>query len=123
MNLPVLENFNVNLRTRYIDQRMPFIGQPLSDENREDGGEPEYFHSFLVFDANVSATWDNITLSLVGRNLTDEDYNHTGDGNADAGDGWGEGNTIDLKKRASGYRNSLIPQPLRNLMLTLRVDI
>ena len=125
MNIPMTDYFNLNVRGRYIAAKIPFLSNALRDPARPDGGEPDYFHDHFVGDVSMAFHYDLMTLNFSVYNITNADYNHPGDGAADAGDGWvvNDDGTMDTTVRASGYRNSLVPQPLRSFMLSLKLDI
>ncbi|MEC9466460.1 MAG: TonB-dependent receptor plug domain-containing protein [Myxococcota bacterium] len=120
LNIPVMDTFNLNLRGRYIDGRTPFLANALRNSAKKD-----YFPAYFVGDLALAYQQGIVRFTAQVYNLTNTDYNHPGDGDADAGDGWEENpdGTMNLKVRSSGYRNSLLPQPLRNVMFTLSLDI
>jgi iron complex outermembrane receptor protein len=125
MNIPMTEYFNLNVRGRYIAAKIPFLSNPLRDPSRPDGGEPDYFHEHFVGDVSMNIHYGIATLNLAVYNITNADYNHPGDGEANAGDGWvvNPDGSMDTTVRATGYRNSLVPQALRNFMFSLKLDI
>ena len=125
MNVPMTEYFNLNVRGRYIAAKVPFLSNPLRDPSRADGGEPDYFHEHFVGDVSMNLHYDIATLNFSVYNITNADYNHPGDGEANAGDGWvvNEDGSMDTTVRATGYRNSLVPQALRSFMVTLKLDL
>ena len=120
VNLPVMDFLNVNVRGRYIDGRTPFLANTLRNTAKKD-----YFEAYFVGDLSVAYKQDIVTVGAQVYNFTGTDYNHPGDGDANAGDGWEENpdGSMNTSVRSAGYRNSLIPQPLQNVMFTLSLDI
>ena len=116
----MFESTNLNLRGRYIDGRVPYLSNALRHSAKKD-----YFPGHFVGDLSLSVHYEKLTFTAQVYNFTNTDYNHPGEQQADAGDGWEENpdGSMNTKKRAAGYRNSLIPQPLRNLMFTLKLDL
>ncbi len=69
--------------------------------------------------------YEKLRLTAQVYNFTNTDYSHTGEGEANAGDAWEENpdGSMNTKVRSGGYRNSMVPQPLRSFMFTLKLDM
>ena len=125
LNIPLTDAFHVNLRGRYIGKRRPYLANALRNRAREDGGKSDYLHAYMVADMYMAYDFGFATLGLAVNNMLDADYNHPGSGKARGSDGWEQNadGSMNTKVRAAGYRSSFIPQPLRSVMATLKLDI
>lgn len=103
---------STTLRGRYIGARPTVVTNPVRE-----------VPSYLTVDA-VAAIDDirgsGIGLSLTVNNLTDEDYFHPGTREASAGREPGRFDDAGNWSGSAGFFNSLLPQPGRSVLLTLR---
>ena len=107
INVPVGENWNINLRANWVASKELYVRNPLRDEGRKND-------SYVVFDANIIYQFKPFNLAFKIKNLFDEEYYHSGVEGAESGD--------DFTQRSLGWRNSLLPQAKRSFMLTLSMD-
>jgi len=110
VNIPVYQDWNVNLRLNYVSDRDLYTRNPLSDPNRADGGRN--IDAYTTLNMNVLYDFGSAELAFKVRNLFDESYYHPGAESANSGD--------DFTRRASGYNNSLLGQVGRSWMLSLK---
>lgn len=107
-NLPIFKSFNLNLRGNYVSPRLVYTRNALRAKNYT---VADYF----IMDGAVSYRFKAVTLSVKTRNLMDVNYFQPGVAQADSGD--------DFSKRSLGYRNSLLPQVGRQIMIVLNIDL
>ena len=96
----------LHLRGNWVSERELYSHNPL----RAAG---ETLPAYTLLNGVVSTSIDALTLSLKVNNLLDTDYFHPGMEQADAGN--------DFSARSLGYRNSVLPQPGRNVLLSGRL--
>ncbi|MEW6981262.1 TonB-dependent receptor plug domain-containing protein [Colwelliaceae bacterium 6471] len=107
INLPVSDNWNVNIKANWVSSKELYLRNPLRDNGRKN-------NAYMVLDANVIYQHSAFSLGFKVKNLFDKQYYNSGVEGAESGD--------DFSQRSLGWRNSLIPQPGRNFMLTLSVE-
>lgn len=108
VNLPIYDGFNLNLRGNYISPRLVYTRNALRAR--------EYtIADYFLFDGAVSYRFKAATLSFKAKNILDLNYYQPGVAQADSGD--------DFSKRSLGYRNSLLPQAGRTMMVVLNIDL
>lgn len=106
-------NYSATVRGRYISARQTVATNPL-------GRVP----AFTTVDATFNVEQlrrSPIGLQLSIRNLTDEKYFHPGVRDANAGEEPGEFTAAGAWRGSNGYFNSLLPQPGRSILLSLRI--
>jgi outer membrane receptor for ferrienterochelin and colicins len=106
INVPVGNDWNINIRTNWVDSKKLYVRNPLRNNGRKN-------NEYIVFDANIIYEYKQFSLALKVKNMLNKDYYHSGVEGAESGD--------DFSKRSQGWRNSLIPQTGRNFMLTLSI--
>ena len=107
VNVPAARYWNFNLRANFVSERKLYSQNPL----RKRG---ETIDPYVVFNGAVSYSLEGFDITLKVANLLDHSYFHPGVEQADSGD--------DFSARSLGFRNSLIPQPGRSVMLRLSID-
>jgi outer membrane receptor for ferrienterochelin and colicins len=103
LNLPVSNNWSVNLRGNYISEREPYLRNPLRGNRIID--------NYFVLNAALHYEYQPVRITLKILNALDKKYFHPGPEGASAGD--------DFTQRSLGYQNSLIPQVGRSFWLNL----
>ena len=117
VTLPILEHAFFTLRGNYVSRKLLYLRNPLRDESRPGGRRDAA--PYFTLDMFLRAQIRNFSLGFLVRNLFDARYSHSGIEQADGGDSRDTSATT----RSQGYRNSLVPQPGRSVMLTLGVDL
>lgn len=104
INVPIGSDWNINLRTNWVDTKALYVRNPLRNKGRKNSG-------YIVFNANIIYDFRPFSLALKVKNIFDKDYYHSGVEGGESGD--------DFTRRSQGWRSSLIPQAGRNFMLTM----
>ncbi|MCA9535178.1 MAG: TonB-dependent receptor [Myxococcales bacterium] len=117
ITVPILEHGFFTLRGNYVSGKLLYLRNPLRDASRPEGRRD--VEPYVTIDMFLRAQIRNFSLGFLVRNLFDARYFHSGIEQADSGDT----SSSDPSVRAQGYRNSLVPQPGRSVMLTFAVDI
>ncbi|MFA6954794.1 MAG: TonB-dependent receptor [Thermoanaerobaculia bacterium] len=108
------ERWIATLRGRWVGSRDTIVSNPVRQVD-----------SFATIDLNLVATdlaSTGIGVSLSVENLFDEEYFHPGIRDANAGTTPGYFDSGGNWRGSSGFFNSLLPQPGRSVLLTLRFE-
>ena len=107
INVPAGRHWNLNLRANFVSKRKLYSRNPLRARGRT-------LDPYIVLNGTVSYCLGGFDLTIKVGNILDHSYFHPGVEQADSGD--------DFNARSRGFRNSLIPQPGRSVMLGLSID-
>jgi len=108
------ERWIATLRGRWVGGRDTIVSNPV-----------RHVDSFATLDLNLVATdiaSTGIGIALSVENLLDEEYFHPGIRDANAGTTPGHFDAEGNWYGSSGFFNSLLPQPGRSVLLTLRFE-
>jgi iron complex outermembrane receptor protein len=108
LNLPVSAALNFNLRGNLVSRRKPYSRNALRGLGLDIG-------RYYVLHGTVNYIYQGVTITLKALNMTDNQFFHPGGEQADSG--------IDFANRSGGFRNSLIPQPGRTLMIKVALGL
>jgi len=114
LSCPLAAGLHATLRSNLISGRKLYLRNALRDPRRPDGGRE--LDAYMTLDGFVGYEHGPLRLGVLGRNLLGADYFHPGVEQADSGDDF-------TAARSGGFRNSLVPQPGRSVMLTLGLEM